>query len=76
MLMINPLNFRLRVPVVFHVIHNGAAGRVSRARLDAQIETLNRGFAGLDASQGMCFWPSARELWLGTPNLGLGSQSL
>lgn len=43
-----PEAFRADVPVVVHVIHDGARGRVSEARVRRQIAKLNEGYGGLD----------------------------
>lgn len=39
-------NFSAVVPVVFHVIHDGNRGKISAARLNAQLDVINRDFAG------------------------------
>ena len=38
--------FHVNIPVVFHVIHEGDAGRVAAWRLRAQIDVLNKAFEG------------------------------
>jgi hypothetical protein len=38
--------FAVTVPVIFHVIHDGANGLVSLERLHAQVDVLNRAFGG------------------------------
>eukprot|EP00775_Hariotina_reticulata_P010587 gene10587-10745_t len=38
--------FSAVVPVVFHVIHDGDAGKVTATQLNAQLEVINRDFAG------------------------------
>jgi hypothetical protein len=38
--------FAVTVPVIFHVIHDGNSGLVSRERLHAQVDVLNRAFGG------------------------------
>ena len=38
--------FAVTIPVIFHVIHDGASGLVSTSRLHAQVDVLNRAFGG------------------------------
>ena len=49
--------FRATVPVYFHVITDGATGRLTQAQIDAQITVLNRTFAGAEggATSGFSF---------------------
>ena len=41
-----PANFRVEIPVLFHVLHDGPDGLVSESRLAAQIDVLNDAFGG------------------------------
>jgi hypothetical protein len=49
--------FSATVPVYFHVITDGATGRLTQAQIDAQITVLNRTFAGAEggAASGFSF---------------------
>ena len=40
--------FAVTIPVHFHVVHDGATGKVSRADIDKQIAVLNRTYAGFE----------------------------
>jgi Pregnancy-associated plasma protein-A len=50
-------NFRARVPVIFHVVTDGAAGSLTAAQIDDQIQVLNKTFAGREggANTGFSF---------------------
>ena len=39
-------NFRATIPVYFHVVTDGTIGQLTNAQIAAQIEVLNRTFAG------------------------------
>jgi hypothetical protein len=41
-----PAGFTTTIPVYVHVVHDGSAGLLSRAQVDAQIAVLNRTFSG------------------------------
>jgi len=41
-------NFRVTVPVHFHVVHDGAIGKVTLDQINDQIDVLNLGFGGFE----------------------------
>jgi hypothetical protein len=48
-------NFKVTVPVYFHVITDGSVGRVTRDQIHAQIRVLNKTYAGLEGGDATGF---------------------
>jgi hypothetical protein len=42
-----PFNFKIEIPVLFHVIHDGPNGFVTEQRLRAQVAVLTAAFSGM-----------------------------
>jgi hypothetical protein len=42
-----PFAFRVEVPVLFHVVHDGANGYITEVRLREQVEVLTQAFGGV-----------------------------